>query len=186
MKEIHLHGSLGAHFGERFSLDVRDPAEAVRALTVQLPGFRSAIEANNWHVIRGPLESGDDLDEDGLTVALGNQHEIHIMPAVEGAGEVFNVIAGAALIAVGVLNGFNPYLISAGAGMAIGGVVQMTTSVPGSNYNERESPAERPSFLFDGPVNTSTQGLPVPVIYGRVRVGSVVISAGMTAEELDE
>lgn len=185
MKQIYLHGALGARFGESFSLDVRDPAEAVRALTVQLPGFRSAIEANNWHVIRGPLESGDDLDEDGLTVALGNQHEIHIMPAVEGAGEVFNVIAGIALVAVGLYT-WNPGLIAAGAGMAIGGVVQMTTSVPGSNYNERESPAERPSFLFDGPVNTSTQGLPVPVIYGRVRVGSVVISAGMTAEELDE
>lgn len=185
MKQIHLHGSLGAHFGERFSLEVRDPAEAVRALTVQLPGFRAAIEASNWHVIRGPLDGGDDLDEEGLAVALGNQREIHIMPAVEGAGEVFNVIAGAALATVGVFTG-NPYLIAAGAGMAIGGVVQMTTSVPGSNYNERESPAERPSFLFDGPVNTSTQGLPVPVIYGRVRVGSVVISAGMTAEELDE
>lgn len=185
MKQICLHGALGARFGESFSLDVRDPAEAVRALTVQLPGFREAVEAGQWHVIRGPLESGDDLDEDGLTVALGNQHEIHIMPAVEGAGEVFNVIAGVALAAVGVFTG-NPYLIAAGAGMAIGGVVQMTTSVPGADYNERESPAERPSFLFDGPVNTSTQGLPVPVIYGRVRVGSVVISAGMTAEELDE
>ncbi|MEG3081308.1 hypothetical protein R3F64_15700 [Halomonas sp. 5021] len=185
MKTVHLYGSLGERFGERFSLEVRDPAEAVRALAVQLKGFRETVEAGHWHVIRGPLEKGDDLDEDSIAVALGNQREIHIIPAVEGAGEVFNVIAGVALIAVGAMSGFNPQLMAAGAGMVLNGVTQMTTSVPGSDYNERESPAERPSFLFDGPVNTSTQGLPVPVIYGRARVGSVVISAGMTAEELD-
>ncbi|MEH6641389.1 hypothetical protein [Vreelandella glaciei] len=196
MKQIILHGALGARFGESFSLDVRDPAEAVRALGVQLKGFREALEAGHWHVMRGPLDNGDDLNEEGLTVALGNQSEIHIMPAVEGAGDgLGNIIAGALLVAAAFYTGgaslaawgtLSSGLAIAGGGMALGGIIQMTTNLPGADYNDRESPAERPSFLFDGPVNTSTQGLPVPVIYGRVRVGSVVISAGMTAEELDE
>lgn len=190
MKEIHLHGSL-AHFGERFALDVRDPAEAVRALGIQLPGFREAIEADSWHVIRGPLEDGDSLDEDGLTVALGNQNEIHILPAIEGAGDgAGKVIGGIALIGASFIPGLNAAvatgLLGMGTSMALGGVSMMLAPSPQSNYDERESPAERPSFLFDGPVNTSTQGLPVPVIYGRIRTGSIVVSAGITAEELDE
>lgn len=191
MKTIHLHGALGSQFEGPFSLDVRDPAEAVRALATQLPGFREAVEAGSWQVIRGPLEGGEPLDEDGLTVALGGQSEIHILPAIEGAGGAFNVIAGIALIAVAWWNplgwaaGTAMMAGAAGAAMAVGGVIQMTTSMPGSDYGQRERPDQRPSFLFDGPVNTSTQGLPVPVVYGRIKTGSVVISAGMTAEELD-
>ncbi|SES12729.1 Phage-related protein, tail component [Vreelandella subterranea] len=182
MKTVHLHGHLGARFGERFSFDVQTPAEAARALC-QLPGFRAAIEAGDWHVIRGPLEDGDDLDEEGLTLGLGKTQEIHIMPVVQGAGDVFNVVAGVALFAAGAFTG-NAYLMAAGAGMAIGGVVQMTTSPPGVDYNSRQRPDERPSFLFDGPTNTSTQGAPVPIIYGRIRTGSIVISAGLAAEEV--
>ncbi|MEA3250128.1 MAG: tail assembly protein [Pseudomonadota bacterium] len=195
MKEIHLHGSLGAHFGGRFSLDVRDPAEAVRALGIQLPGFREAIEADNWHVIRGPLEDGDSLDEGGLTVSLGNQNEIHILPAIEGAGDgAGKVIGGIALVGAAMfipggaaLAGIalQPAVAGLGISMALGGVSQMLAPTPQSGYEEREPPDQRPSFLFDGPVNTSTQGLPVPVVYGRIKTGSVVVSAGMTAEEID-
>lgn len=191
MKIIHLHGALGSQFEGPFSLDVRDPAEAVRALGTQLPGFRSEIESGNWHVLRGPLDAEDDLDEEGLVVALGQASEVHILPAVEGAGGWFNVIAGAALIAVAWWNpagwaaGTAMMAGAAGAAMAVGGIVQLTTSLSGSDYDQRERPDQRPSFMFDGPVNTSTQGLPVPVIYGRVRVGSVVISAGMNSEEMN-
>jgi predicted phage tail protein len=35
-----------------------------------------------------------------------------------------------------------------------------------------ERPENKPSFLFDGPVNTITQGHPVPVGYGKAFVGS--------------
>jgi predicted phage tail protein len=52
------------------------------------------------------------------------------------------------------------------------------------SYSDRERPGERPSFLFDGPTNTSTQGLPVPLIYGRMRVGSIVVSADLSADDI--
>jgi len=40
------------------------------------------------------------------------------------------------------------------------------------------------SYLLSGPTNTSVQGIPVPLIYGRVRVGAVLASAGLVVEEL--
>ena len=42
----------------------------------------------------------------------------------------------------------------------------------------------RASFLFSEPGNTSSEGAPVPLAYGRIRVGSVVVSAGIAAEQL--
>lgn len=187
MRTLYLHGSLGARFGESFSLDVSTPAEAVRALCVQLPGFEQAVRSFNWHVIRGPVEEGKDLDEEGIAVGLGKENEIHLIPAIAGAGDgVWSAIAGVVLIVAGVITQ-NYYLVGAGAGMLIGGIAQSLAATPISDdYGDREKPDQRPSFLFDGPTNTSTQGLPVPVIYGRVKVGSAVVSAGMTAEELDE
>jgi len=47
-----------------------------------------------------------------------------------------------------------------------------------------EKEANRPSFLFSNVVNTTAQGHCVPVGYGRMRVGSAVISAGITTEDI--
>lgn len=197
MIECHLHGSLKARFGGPFSLAVRDTAEAVRALCAQLTGFRDALTQGQWQVVRGNVETGTALDEQALGLALGHADALHLMPAIEGAGSdgVGKVLAGAALIGASFLvpgaGAFGAGIITQGAvaglgvSLALGGVSMMLAPSPQSNFNERERPDQRPSFLFDGPVNTSTQGLPMPVIYGRMKTGSIVISAGMTAEELD-
>ena len=184
LRTIHLHGAL-AEFGKSFRLDVRDAGEACRALGHQLPGFRKAVEDGRWHVFRGPLDAEQDLGEADLHMGLGKADEIHLVPAAEGAGDVFNVIAGVTLFTVGVFTG-NPALMYAGGALAIGGVAGMLTSPPAvDSYSERERPDERPSFLFDGPTNTSTQGLPVPLIYGRVRrAGSIVASADLSADDI--
>lgn len=197
MKEIHLHGSLGARFGGPFSLAVRDPAEAIRALSTQLPGFRDALAEGDWHVVRGSLAEGSELDEQGLALALRDGQQMHLLPAASGAGRgAGKAIAGIALVgasflipggglAIGALTVSAGTVASVGVGLALAGVGQMLTPMPGVGaYEQRERPDQRPSFLFDGPVNTSTQGICVPVVYGEVLTGSVVISAGMTAEEI--
>lgn len=197
MIELHLHGSLKARFGGPFSLAVRDAAEALRALCAQLEGFRHALADGEWQVVRGNEETGTALDEHSLTLSLGKAEELHFLPALQGAGSngVGKALGGAALIGASFLvpgaGVFGAGIITQGAvaglgvSLALGGVSMMLAPSPQSNYSDRERPDQRPSFLFDGPVNTSTQGLPMPVIYGRIKTGSIVISAGMTAEELD-
>lgn len=187
MKEIHLHGHLAEQFGDCYTLDVRDPYEAIQAISVQVPGFRETIQAGNWHVFRGPLDDRQDLDEDGVMVSLGSANEVHVIPAGIG-GAVGAVALGAALIAGSYFvagAAIAGALFAVGVGLMISGAAQMLMSPPQvDSYSDRESPDERPSFLFDGPVNTSTQGLPVPLIYGRMRAGSVVVSAGLSAEDI--
>ena len=47
-----------------------------------------------------------------------------------------------------------------------------------------ERPENKPSYSFNGAVNTTAQGHPVPVGYGRLIVGSAVISAGIDVDEI--
>lgn len=74
-----------------------------------------------------------------------------------------------------------------GANLIIGGIAAMLTPTPKvstDSYTQRERPEERPSFMFNGAVNTSEQGGPVPVVYGRSITGSVIMSGGITTEQI--
>jgi predicted phage tail protein len=60
--------------------------------------------------------------------------------------------------------------------LVLGGVSQLLTPTPKTNKDEGDP---RKSFSFSGIQNTSRAGLPVPVVYGEMLVGSVVVSAGV-------
>lgn len=190
MKTIHLHGFLAEKFGGPYTLDVSTPKEAVQALSVQLPGFRETIRKGNWHLVRGALDGRDEVDEAGVDLSLGKQSELHIIPAIEGANSGWtNIIIGIILIVVGYFTfgsttGPGMAMIAAGAGLAVGGIVQLTTKMPGVDDSTKGSTEDRASYLFNGPTNQSTQGVAVPRGYGRLKVGSIVVSAGLFAEQM--
>lgn len=72
-----------------------------------------------------------------------------------------------------------------GALLAVSGVTQMLSPQASVNsYADRESPEERPSFVFNGPVNNSEQGGIRPIVYGRMMVGSTVITGGLVVEQI--
>lgn len=187
MKTLYLHG-YAAQFGESFEMDVRDPGEMFRALSLQIPGFEKMMREGEWHVLRGPMDQGNDDDHDTLHLALGDETEFHLLPAIRGAGGgnggIFSIILGiVAIIAAPFTGGASTAFYFAGAGLIVGGIIQMTMKIPGADTNGgREE--NKSSFLFSGPKNQSTQGVAIPRGYGRCRVGSIVISAGLYAERL--
>lgn len=194
MKKIQLLGELGKKFGKNFSMDVKNPAEAVRALCTNFPAFKQHLLDSEKRGIAYKVLVGKEAQTvEDLHNPSGKQ-SIKFVPVLIGAGGngVVPVIIGAVLIAVGVVAGVffpgnpvSPYLISAGIAMVIGGVVQMLTPMPNLNSDtSNNQPDNKPSYVFNGGVNTSAQGYPVPVGYGRMIVGSAVISAGIVAEEL--
>lgn len=188
MKTIRLYGHLGERFGRIFRLDVKSPAEAVRALCVLLPGFRQAVvgdprAAGGYRVSVGR----DRRDAKTLTLPCGEGESIRIVPVLCGAGEggLGQTIAGVVLVIIGSLVPGAQALVPIGWGLIVGGVAQMlapNTSMAEAGPPDR--PESKPSSAFDGAVNTAAQGNPVPVCYGRVIVGSQVISAGMTVEQV--
>ncbi|WP_422369101.1 hypothetical protein [Pelagibius sp.] len=72
-----------------------------------------------------------------------------------------------------------------GAALALGGITQLLSPQPSAgDYSEREAPDQRPSFISNGPVNTTEQGGIRPLVFGRFLVGSVVISGGLAVEQI--
>ena len=181
MKEIRLYGELGKKFGKSFILDVKNVREALIALKVVVKGFSQYMakhSKDNFHV----FIDKQDIDETEINYPVGTREIIKIVPAIGGSGGFFKIIVGAILTAV-LWN--TPYA-SIGISMMLGGVSEILFAPPKPNTStQREKQVEnKPSYVFDGPVNTTAQGHCVPVAYGQLRVGSQVISAGLYAEAL--
>ena len=68
---------------------------------------------------------------------------------------------------------------------ALGGLAQFLAPTPTVDSPAAFEPADqKPSFLFNGPVNTSAQGSVIPVVYGTMLCGSVVVASGIETEDL--
>ncbi|MHA6847269.1 tail assembly protein [Ralstonia syzygii] len=191
IRTVRLYGRLGARFGRVFRLAVGSPAEAVRALCSQVESFRRELATSHERGIRYACFIGRrNIGESELELPPGAD-DIRIAPVLAGAKQsgLFQTILGAAILAVAYFNpgGFltGPMVTAAygmGASMALGGVVQML-SPQQAGLSVRDSPDNGASYNFNGPVNTSAQGNPVPLLYGEMVVGSAVISAGIYAED---
>lgn len=181
MREVRLYGHLGKRFGRSFHFDVRTPAQAIAALRANLEGFARYMMLEHSEPGYHIMIDKRPISEAELAAPCGGV--IKIIPAVAGAkkGGVFQTIFGAVLIVAGVFME-NPYMVSSGIAMVSGGVIQMLTRVP--NRSNSEKPENMPSYAFNGPVNTTSQGNPVPVCYGEMIVGSQVGSFGLSVEDM--
>ena len=176
MIKVYLHGSL-KQFGEVFELEVVSAAEAMLALTSQIKGMREVIASGQWQISKG---NGDTITDESIALGLRDGSEIHVIPAVDGAGGIANIFKGITLIGLAGVSANKNILSSLYKGIS----GSLTGAPKSAGTSESLNPDERPSFLYDGATNTSKQGLPVPIIYGRIRAGSIVISAGLTSEQI--
>lgn len=194
MKTIVLLGELGKRYGRRHLLDVSSPAEAVRALCANFKDFAGFVSTSTERNVGYRVITGrEDLGVDDLHTPAGRT--ITIAPVIAGAGGsgVGQILLGAVLIAASI---FVPGIaavtlfgtttlatvaFSVGVSLALGGVAQMLAPTPKSL--DRGGDENKPSYIFDGAQNRSVQGQAVPVGYGRMIVGSAVISAGINVED---
>jgi predicted phage tail protein len=187
---IKVYGKLAKHLGQRsFKAVVSTPAEAVRFLLANFPELRALMREGQYMVSvgRNPLELGTNPEL--LHYPSASFETIRIVPVVAGAGAVGRIILGVALVALSFIPGFAAWagptayalITGVGASLVIGGIAQLLTPTPKLGTSENDP---RRSYSFSGIQNVSRQGVPVPVIYGEVFTGSVVISAGINTEEV--
>jgi predicted phage tail protein len=187
---IKVYGKLAKHLGQRsFKAVVSTPAEAVRFLLANFPELRALMREGQYMVSvgRNPLELGTNPEL--LHYPSASFETIRIVPVVAGAGAVGRIILGVALFALSFIPGFAAWagptayalITGVGASLVIGGIAQLLTPTPKIGASETDP---RRSYSFSGIQNVSRQGVPVPVIYGEVFTGSVVISVGVNTEEV--
>ena len=149
----------------------------------------------------GETEVGEDNCEN-LFYPWSEKEVFHITPVLVGSGgrggwgrsilgavligAAFMIPGGAAIAQAGFMKGgitfgagaagfFAKSAIYIGAGLILGGISQLLTPVP-------KAPPEAnklQSFSFSGIQQTTQQGGPIPIIYGKCFVGSAVLSAGL-------
>ena len=198
MRTVHLHGALGEKHGSEFRLDVRTAGEAIRALHVNLPGFTQDIMDGEWELVRGELEDGFRLGLPEVNDFNLGKADFHILPAVagsaKGGGGMVKAVLGVALIgaAVAFSGGALGGAIAIGGmstGMTFGsmafmGLALTVMGVATMLTPHKKATSENASFALNGPQNTYAQGSPVPLVYGRMIVGSVLVSSGLDVEPI--
>jgi len=178
LKKIKLLGHLGKKFGREYSFDVASPAEAVKALCHQVRGFREYMQKGAGKERRFKIVVGKNpLTDIERQFHMCVDSDISIVPIVKGAGGLVETVTGwwmtLANIAYEV---FSNTL----AGRLLNGIMEP---------KKADSPVERNknddrSYLFNGAVNTTQQGQPIPIGYGRMKIGSQVVSASLSTTQI--
>jgi predicted phage tail protein len=198
IRTVRLYGKLGAQFGRVHRFVVSNPVQAVRALRAMVPGFeRELMSSKDRGVTYAVFVGTRNLAPAQLAHPVGDD-DIRIAPVLLGSKNagLIQTIAGIAIVAAASY--FSGGLAAGGASLfggstgaaiggigvslALGGIMQMIS--PTQRGLASSSASNGTSYNFNGPVNTQAQGNPVPVLYGRLVVGSAVISAGITAEDI--
>ena len=191
LKIIRLYGILAKKFGKEFRLDVESTSEAMRALSVQVPGFEHfMLHAHEQGLEFAVFQDKQNISESELNLSTSAK-VIKVVPKVKGAGGdggILNTILGAVMVVVGAVAMYfgQPWgasLVGAGIGMMVGGIAQMLMPKI-DNTQDQNQDGNKANKGFGGAVTTVAQGNPVPVLYGQREVGGFIASAGQYPEDL--
>jgi len=186
MREIRLYGELGRRFGREHHFEVATPAEAIKALCHQVKGFKAYLREHREDPF-AVLVDRVSLGEGEFSGPVGRMETIKIVPVVAGGSNGLKMVAGAVLIVVGaVVNAYFPGsgtpFIQMGVGLMIGGVVGYLTQAAAPTSASSTADSEPTNYTFGSPRVTNGQGYPVPLGYGKFRVGGALISSGIASE----
>lgn len=159
MKKIHLHGDLGKRFGETWDLDVSSAAEAMAALCANNFGIQKYLqEAYNAGISYGIKKDSGEILQNKEEFELISDKDFHIFPVPEGSqGFVVSLIVSA---------------VTTAASMYI-----QKKMAEAMERDDSVLQAQTQSFIYSGKQNRFEQGSSVPLGYGRMNVGTNVVSA---------
>jgi predicted phage tail protein len=210
LRDVFLYGQAGRLFGRHFRLDVASPREAARALTVLRPGLREMLRQGLWRVIVGRPHLRNGVNVDALDMRMGSQ-PLHLVPVTNprGSGDdssIGKIAVGIVIIGAAIL--LSP--VTGGASLAVGlatvseigvtygaiamiGVSMVLAGVGGLLAHQDTTAAtdnaksdDRPSFFFNGTTNNTQAGGPVPLVYGTMLTGSVVVSTSLQVTDIPQ
>ncbi|WP_431614665.1 tail assembly protein [Enterobacter kobei] len=189
MTRIELGGEPGKIFGKTHWRLISKVSEAGVALAKTISGFESYMVNSKrrgltFAIFKGKKNIG--VDDLGFPVT---GDVIRIVPVIIGSKKagLIQTILGAVLVIAsiwmpGLSIAASNMMFAAGASITLGGVVQMI-SPQATGLASKQSSDNRASYAFGGVTNTAAQGYPVPLLYGRRRIGGAIISAGIYVED---
>ena len=200
MVEVKLLGELGRRFGRSYRFMANSPKDVISALSNQLAGFKDYLTGAHEDGIGFRLVDGnaEGMDYEEMMMPC---RQLVIAPIISGGGNIGRILIGVALIALAFVSfggsvaagslfaGFaagkfaigSGILFSLGTSLVLTGVAALLTP-PVKQPKETE---RKDSFLFDRATELSSQGAPVPILYGRFLAASpLIISSAITTQQV--
>jgi len=186
VRNVYFYGDLADKYGSCIRLAADSIAEVVSLMQANFSDFRKTLLPGRYAILRGESIDNytDNITEDQLLMKF-RTGDWHIIPEAVGAGGIFQFVAGAVLTVVGLYTG-QTWMVQMGVGLMLSGIATMLTPVPdvSSDIGSNEEPDERTSLIYAGGVNNIEQGGPIPLVYGQVMAGSILISSDVEVMEL--
>jgi predicted phage tail protein len=207
--EVSLLGELGRKFGRKYSFMATSPKDIFSALCNQLEGFKEYMTNAHENGIGFRLVDEDPEGMDYVNLSMGCRKLI-IAPIVSGGGTIGRILIGVALVALAFIPGIGwaagaaatsqsallggiggtvgsfmlsgTIMFSLGTSLILSGIASLLA--PPVN-NPKSDTAKKDSFLFDRAAELTTQGSPVPILYGRFLAASpLIISSAITTQQV--
>ncbi len=197
LRKLTVYGRLRQFLGQsHFEVAVNNPRQAFAFLIANFPEVENHMTNQLYKVKMGDLEITEDLLE------IKGDGDIKVIPVACGSGFFIPIIAGlgasAASAAIGttllgstlLATVVSTALSAIGTSLIIDGVTSIIAPTPQMpNFNadslSDNDPNVQANFGFASVTNTSRAGVPVPIIYGQVFTGSVVISSGIDTVQVE-
>ena len=179
MKKVYLHGELGKKFGTEWVLNADSLSDVLRAIDANKDGFfnhlvKEVDSGAEYIFIKKDLNKIKNKEEFEKNAFYEKKYEtakieceeIHITRCPEGGIEW-------------AINSFIAWVKSGGlfkavlfAGISYG--IQMLMKPPEPPKIDSKRVTTK-SYILNGATNRTAQGIPVPIAYGRLKIGSINI-----------
>lgn len=190
--KIRLHGKLKKIYGSEFEfVNIKKPADVIYALESVQPGIKKDIMewSKNGLIYEMIVNDSETIEYNKFSENKSEIKTIDLAPAVAGRKDFFEIILGIALVIgsffVGPILGM--FMFATGIGLIRTGIEYLNTTIPETEpdtENFINTQVRNNSYTFTNPVNTAAQGTPVPVGYGRLRIGSKVVGTSLVNYDL--
>ena len=192
LRKIKVYGRLAELVGWHVNYaDVKNMKDVYKYLVCNYPEIEPHLKENMYRITinNDVIKTKDEL-------LVNSEGEIRMIPIVSGAwfflaAAFIGAGAAAAASSIAIVATIGSVLLTTGISMAVSGVTNMlfpqqqpTVGDVPSGLSETDA---RVNYSFSGIQNVSRSGVCIPLIYGEVLTGSIVVSSGTdTAPVLKE
>lgn len=165
MTEVYLHGILSKKYGKVHRIALKKPRDVLFAMEANYDDFlkdlKDLMRKNIFYtfVVNGKMINQSEVDLSNTKI-----EKIDFMPVISGGGIDPLTIA---LVVVSVASAVYSYVQA--------GKVEYP-KIPGASAT---TSANSRSLAFSNRENITEQGNPVPLVYGRIKIGSAVIQSSI-------
>ena len=183
LRKIKVYGRLAELVGWHVNYaDVKNMKDVYKYLVCNYPEIEPHLKQNMYRITinNDVIKTKDEL-------LINSEGEIRMIPIVSGAwfwiaAAFIGGGAAAAASSIAIVATLGSVLLTTGISMAVSGVTNMLfpqqQPTVGDVPNGLSETDSRVNYSFNGIQNVSRSGVCIPLIYGEVFTGSIVVSSG--------